>query len=76
MFDLCLRVASTFSDDGMIEEAMKSASGFVFIDSIDLSSNGDGLRMTEGIKRCFPNIIIMASSWKADVIPSILLPKF
>lgn len=76
VFDLCLRVASTFSDDGMLEEAMKSASGFVFIDSIDLSSNGDGLRMTEGIKRCFPNIIIMASSWKADVIPSILLPKF
>ena len=76
VFDLCLRVASTFSDDGMLEEAMKSASGFVFIDSIDLSSNGDGLRMTEGIKRCFQNIIIMASSWKADVIPSILLPKF
>lgn len=75
VFDLCLRVASTFSDDGMLEEAMKSASGFVFIDSIDLSSNGDGLRMTEGIRRCFPNITVIATSSKVEARHSIDLPK-
>ena len=67
VFDLCLRVASTFSNEGMIEEEMKSVSGFVFIDSIDLSSNGDGLRMTEGIKRCFPNITVIATSSKVPL---------
>nr|DAX47058.1 MAG TPA: hypothetical protein [Caudoviricetes sp.] len=75
VFDLCLRVASTFSDESMIEQAMKSVSGFVFIDSIDLSSNGDGLRMTEGIKRCFPNITVIATSSKVESIHSVELPK-
>ena len=75
VFDLCLRVASTFSDEDMLGEAMKRISGFVFIDSIDLSSDSNGIRLVEGIRRCFPNIIVMASSGKADVIPSILLPK-
>lgn len=75
VFDLCLRIASTFSDEGMIEDAMKSVSGFVFIDSIDLSSNGDGLRMTDGIKRCFPNITVIATSSKVESIHSFELPK-
>ena len=75
VFDLCLRVASTFSDEGMIYKAMKSVSGFVFIDSIDLSSNGDGLRMTEGIKHCFQNIAVIATSSKVESRHSYDLPK-
>lgn len=54
---------------------MKSVSGFVFIDSIDLSSNGDGLRMTEGIRRCFPNITVIATSSKVESRHSLELPR-